>query len=156
MCTTWLVHKKTVYLIDVLRKRLEFPALKRAVVEMARKFNPSTILIEDKASGIQLIQELRHEGLHMVRGVKPEGDKRMRMLAQTATIENGLVHMPTEAPWLPDYITEMTSFPMCKFDDQVDSTSQALGWLASELWKPGMGIFNYYRDLHEQGVPVVR
>ena len=41
---------------------------------------------------------------------------------------------------------------MAKFDDQVDSTSQALGWLASELWKPGMGLFNYMRDLHERRI----
>lgn len=120
------------YLIDVFRKRLEFPALKRAVVEKAREFKPSTILIEDKASGIQLIQELKYEGLHMVRGVKPEGDKKSRMLAQTAMIENGFVHLPKDAAWLSDYTTEMTSFPVGKHDDQVDSTSQALVWLASE------------------------
>lgn len=152
VCTTWGVHGKHVYLIDVLRKRLEFPALKRAVVEKARDFKASTILIEDKASGIQLIQELKYDGLHMVRGVKPEGDKRMRMLAQTATIENGFVHLPKDAPWLMDYVSEMTSFPMAKYDDQVDSTSQALGWLASEMWKPGMGMFNYMKDLHERRI----
>ena len=142
VCTTWAVYNKHAYLVDVVRRRMDYPTLKRMVVEKAREFKPSTILIEDKASGIQLVQELKYEGLHVVRGVKPEGDKKMRLLAQTATIENGFVHLPKDSPWLLDYLAEMTSFPMAKFDDQVDSTSQALGWLASELWKPGMGLFN--------------
>ena len=149
VCTTWVVHNKHVYLVDVVRKRMDYPTLKRMVVEKAREFKPSTILIEDKASGIQLVQELKYDGLHIVRGVTPQGDKTMRLLAQTATIENGFVHLPKDAPWLLDYLTEMTSFPMAKHDDQVDATSQALGWLASELWKPGMGIFNYYKGLAE-------
>jgi predicted phage terminase large subunit-like protein len=50
----------------------------------------------------------------------------MRLYAQTAKFENGLVLLPSSASWLADYIGELTSFPGGKFDDQVDSTSQAL------------------------------
>ena len=53
----------------------------------------------------------------------------MRLYAQTATIENGFVYLPREAPWLADYLHELTTFPNSKYDDQVDSTSQALDWI---------------------------
>jgi predicted phage terminase large subunit-like protein len=49
----------------------------------------------------------------------------MRLYAQTATIENGFVYLPSEAPWLADYLHELTTFPQAKYDDQPDSTSQA-------------------------------
>ena len=42
---------------------------------------------------------------------KPEGDKIMRLHAQTATIENGFVHLPREAHWLADYLHELVTFP---------------------------------------------
>jgi phage terminase large subunit-like protein len=49
--------------LDVLRRRMEYPELKRAVREQYARFQPSVVLIEDKASGTQLIQELVAEGL---------------------------------------------------------------------------------------------
>ena len=45
-----------------------------------------------------------------------------------------------------EYIIEMTSFPKAKHSDQVDSTSQALAWIKSGLWGPGMGLFNFYKQ----------
>ena len=87
------------------------------------------VLIEDRASGTQLIQELIAEGVHAITRYSPEGDKQMRLYAQTATIENGFVYLPREAPWLAAYLHELTTFPNSKYDDQVDSTSQALAWI---------------------------
>ncbi|MBV8440183.1 MAG: phage terminase large subunit, partial [Hyphomicrobiales bacterium] len=78
-----------------------------------------------------------------VTGFKPEGDKIMRLHAQTATIENGFVHLPEEAHWLADYISELTMFPAGRHDDQVDSTAQALAW--TKLRPPGWGIIEFYR-----------
>jgi predicted phage terminase large subunit-like protein len=112
----------------VLRERLEYPALKRAVREQQSLFNADVVLIEDKASGTQLIQELIADGCHAITRYKPEGDKIMRLHAQTATIENGFVHIPEAAPWLAEYLHEMTVFPKGKHDDQVDSTAQFLDW----------------------------
>ena len=80
-----------------LRKRMDYPNLKRAVEEQYRLFNTDVILIEDKSSGTQLIQELKSERIHAVKGIKPEGNKVMRLHAQTATIENGFVYLPKEA-----------------------------------------------------------
>ena len=58
VCTSWGALGKNLYLIDVLRRRMEYPEPKRAVREQYERFNPAVVLIEDKASGTQLIQEL--------------------------------------------------------------------------------------------------
>ncbi|WP_158883481.1 phage terminase large subunit [Rhodanobacter sp. L36] len=141
VCTRWGIVNKTVYLLGVVRRRMEYPALKRAVLAEAAVWKPQTILIEDKASGTQLIQELRQEHLYQVKAVKPVGDKVMRMHAQTAMIENGVVRFPERASWLDGYIQELTTFPNGKYDDQVDSTSQALAWINHEFDEPAYLVF---------------
>ena len=144
VCSTWGIKNKRIYLLHVLRERMAYPDLKRAVRRQRDVHRPDVILIEDKASGTQLIQELIEEGVHSVEKVKPDGDKVMRMHAQTASIENGFVYVPAEAPWLPEYIHELTTFPRGKYDDQVDSTSQALAWLKT----PEPSMLVYYRKLY--------
>ena len=159
VCTTWGVKGPRFYLLNVFRKKLAYPDLKRAVVEQRALFDRSVILIEDKASGTQLIQELIEGGLSMVTRCKPDGDKIMRLHAQTATIENGFVHLPREACWLGDYVHELIIFPAGRFDDQVDSTSQALAW--AKRRPPGWGIYEYTRREAERAAgrveqPLVR
>jgi predicted phage terminase large subunit-like protein len=62
----------------------------------------------------------------------------MRLHAQTAVFENGHVFLPSSEAWLADYLHELMSFPGSKYDDQVDSTTQALAYLRStdrlEIW----------------------
>ena len=128
VCTTWGLKGSNFYLLNVLRKKLAYPDLKRAVQAQSDAFHPTSILIEDKASGTQLIQELLEAGLSQVVRYGPEGDKIMRLHAQTATIENGFVYLPDAAHWLADYLHELTQFPVGRYDDQVDSTAQALAW----------------------------
>src|SRR5205814_7023429 len=117
------------FLLAVFRRRLEYPALKRAVREQQSLFGANVVLIEDKASGTQLIQELVAEGCYAATSYKPTSDKIMRLHAQTAMIENGFVHIPETAPWLAEYLHEMTVFPNGKHDDQVDATAQFLDWV---------------------------
>jgi predicted phage terminase large subunit-like protein len=148
VCTTWGVKGKSVYLLGLLRQRLEYPALKRAVREQQNLYGATTVLIEDKASGTQLIQELIADGCHGVTRYQPTTDKIMRMHAQTAMIENGFVSIPQSAPWLAQYLHEMTVFPNGKHDDQVDSTAQFLEWFQKPF--PGQGIFEYYRREDEK------
>jgi predicted phage terminase large subunit-like protein len=124
VCTTWGIRGKNLYLLGLLRQRLEYPALKRAVREQQNLFNATEVLIEDKASGTQLIQELIVDGCHGVTRYQPTIDKIVRLNAQTAMIENGFVYISETAPWLAEYLHEMTVFPNGKHDDQVDSTAQ--------------------------------
>jgi phage terminase large subunit-like protein len=79
VCTSWGIKGKDLYLLHVLRKRMEYPELKRAVREQRDAFEASVVLIEDKASGTQLIQELVQEGLHAVTRYQPQSDKIVRI-----------------------------------------------------------------------------
>ena len=149
VCTTWGKKDKHFYLLDVLRKRLEYPDLKREVKEQARIHDANIVLIEDKASGTQLIQEFHHEGLSNIKPCEPPAgcDKVMRLHSQTTAFESGLVLLPKAAHWLTDYIHELTTFPGSKHDDQVDSTTQALLWMRAPI--PGDGWVEYYKQLAE-------
>jgi predicted phage terminase large subunit-like protein len=148
VCTSWGIYNKNLYLIDVLRRRMECPDLKRAVRAQYERFRPSVVLIEDKASGTQLIQELIAEGLYAVTRYQLQSDKVMRMYAQTAVIENGFVHLPDAAPWLSAYLHELTTFPNGRHDDQVDSTAQMLDWFKRGIVPTSnAGIFELYRML---------
>src|SRR5947199_297575 len=108
VCTTWGVKGKNLFLLAVFRRRLEYPALKRAVREQQSLFGANVVLIEDKASGTQLIQELIADGCHGVTRYQPTTDKIMRLNSQTGVIENGFVHIPETAPWLAEYLHEIT------------------------------------------------
>jgi len=124
-----LVRGETAYVLDVTRKRLEFPELRRAAIELHRKYQPLcrnyALLIEAKGSGLSLLQELRRVGIHAIE-IKPKGDKVMRMNAHTAKIEAGAVFLPQHAPWLEDLRREILEFPRGRHNDQVDALSQAL------------------------------
>ena len=109
------------------------------------------MLIEDKASGTELIQELITDGCHGATRYQPTIDKIMRMHAQTAMIENGFVHIPETAPWLAEYLHEISVFPKGKHDDQVDSTAQFLDWFKTPM--PHWEIFEYYRREAEKLKP---
>jgi predicted phage terminase large subunit-like protein len=143
VCTTWGLKGKHLFLLALFRRRLEYPALKRAVREQQSLFEASVVLIEDKASGTQLIQDLIADGCHGVTRYHPEGEKTMRMHSRTAMIENGFVHIPETAPWLAEYLHELSVFPNGKHDDQADSTAQFLDWCQKPF--PGQNIFELYR-----------
>lgn len=116
------------YLLHVLRKRMEYPELKALAITHQHAWDANHVLIEDKASGIQLVQELSHVS-HKFKGVKCTDDKTMRLMAQTPAIESGRVFFPKDAVWLPTFTNELLTFPMGKYDDQVDSLAQALKWM---------------------------
>jgi predicted phage terminase large subunit-like protein len=82
-------------------------------------------VIENKGSGMSLIQDLRDENIYAIK-VDPAGDKVMRMNAQTARIEAGAVSLPRSASWLDEFRREIMAFPAGRYTDQVDAFSQAL------------------------------
>jgi predicted phage terminase large subunit-like protein len=144
VCTTWGVLYKQYYLLDVFRQKLNYPALKRSVLDLSKKYSANAIVIEDKASGTQLIQDLKSEFVYGIKEYTPPPgtDKIMRLHAQTAMFENALVFLPRAAPWLPDYLHELTGFPGTRHDDQVDSTTQFLDYIrmnnsVEQFWKIG-------------------
>ena len=106
-----------------------YPSLKKRVIEMAHRHAAHSVVIEGRASGTQLIQDLRHErtGVRPI-PFSPEADKVTRMSNQSAQIEAGHVILPESAPWLDEFKAKLLAFPNGKFDDQVDSLSQFLAW----------------------------
>jgi len=107
--TVWGYRDPDIYLLHVYRAKLDYPNLKRTVVDVAARYHADVVLIEEKASGIQLIQELKEARVRGVKGYEPKGDKVMRLHAQCATIENGGLWLPNEAPWLAEYVHELTT-----------------------------------------------
>jgi predicted phage terminase large subunit-like protein len=124
--TTWYVNGNCYYLIDVYRRRCDYPTLKKDAVSLYRGYEPSIILIEEAGSGNALITELRDQGLPTV-AIRPTTTKLDRMSVQSAKFESGQVVFPTDAPWLGELEAELLAFPHSRFSDQVDSISQALG-----------------------------
>jgi predicted phage terminase large subunit-like protein len=123
------VSGDTVYVLDVFRERLEYPDLKRKVIDLHRRWrswtNDYALLIENKGSGISLIQDLKHQNIHAI-AVEPKEDKLIRMNAQTARIEARSVFLPQKAPWLDDFRQEILAFPASRHTDQIDAFSQVL------------------------------
>src|SRR5690606_36138199 len=126
VCTTWVYTNTGFYLIDVWRGRVEFPELKRKVVDLAKLHSVNEILIEDKASGQSLIQELQRNTVLPIKAIKVEADKIARVHSVTALSDAGKVYLPKEARWVKGFLDEMEEFPNGEFDDTVDSVSQFL------------------------------
>lgn len=131
VCTTWLLVDRThYYLLDVTRGRYEYPRLRDTAIALAKRYQPTAILIEDASTGIALSQELRQSGVFVIKSVPIDRDKVNRLWIQQGKFEAGLVHFPRTAPWLATLEAELLAFPQAKHDDQVDSLSQALAFKA--------------------------
>jgi predicted phage terminase large subunit-like protein len=128
VCTTWAIRGETFCLVDIFRKRLEFPSLLRAVADLKKRHDARDVLIEDVGAGKALIQQLRDQRLVRPIAIKPDGSKSDRMGAQTPVIEAGRVYLPMSSSWLDAFHSEVLAFPGGKHDDQVDSMSQFLAW----------------------------
>ena len=96
---------------------------------MINKYNPTAILIEDKASGQSLIQDLRNELRQNIIPIKITKDKITRFASITPFFESGRIFILENTEWIVDYKNELLSFPNSLHDDQVDSTSQFLNWI---------------------------
>jgi predicted phage terminase large subunit-like protein len=147
-CDVWGLADIGFVLVDNWHRRVEFPELKRATIWMAAKWNPEVILIEARASGRSLIQELRRPvpvgsnepALHAsipISPIDPEVDKYTRAVAITPIPEAGLVWLPdktmpasSRAPegygWVDGYEQELELFPAGKLNDRVDTFVHAI------------------------------
>jgi predicted phage terminase large subunit-like protein len=144
VCTTWADCADGYYLIDLYKAKVEFPDLKRAAANLYAKYKPHAVLVEDKASGQSLIQELKRETNIPIVAIKVDSDKVSRAYAVTPLIESGRVYLPQQATWLLDYIHSLATFPNAARDDDVDSTTQGLNYLARGGGKTGL--LDYYAE----------
>lgn len=144
--TVWAECEDGYYLLDRVNDRLEFPELKRRVQQLHDKWRANAILVEDKASGQSLIQDLKQTKLPII-PVKVDTDKVTRAFAVTPLVESGRVFLPEGEPWVLDYVAQLGQFPNAAHDDDVDSTTQALNWLSHG--KSTTGLIDYYRQVAE-------
>ena len=130
--TTWGVFhpddgdEAAIILLDAEKGRWEFPELKDAALRLYGEYEPDLVLIEQKASGTPLTQDLRKMGIP-VSGFTPGrgADKFSRMNACAPVFESGMVYAP-EARWAEEVIEECAAFPNGEHDDLADSMSQAI------------------------------
>ena len=127
VCEVWLAKptgKK--YLLDMWTDKVKYPILKKTAVDLIAKWLPNEVLIEDKASGQQLIQELQLMGIQNIIAIDPGRDSKiMRMANEISPIDNGTVVLPETASWLFDFEQECRNFPAGP-KDRVDAMSQYL------------------------------
>lgn len=138
-CTTWGLWKDNddctnAILAHAWHERAEFAALVTRIRETAQKFRADYVLIENKANGASVSQEITRlfkNDSYAIRMVNPKGDKIARAYAVTPMFEDGRVWAPNRK-WADDVITECALFPKGQFRDYVDSTTQALWWLRGQ------------------------
>jgi predicted phage terminase large subunit-like protein len=107
------------------------PRTKTELLQLSQRWPKAGIkLVEDKANGPAIIQELQHDVQGLI-GVTPEGGKIARAQAISPQVESRNVYLPHPAiaPWVHDLIEEAAAFPHGRHDDQVDAMTQALNRL---------------------------
>jgi predicted phage terminase large subunit-like protein len=130
--TTWGVFQETedsapnLILLDAMKERLEFPELRRVAKEQYDYWQPETVLVEAKASGLPLTYELRAMGIPVVNFTPSKGnDKVARVNAAAPLFESGMVWAP-DTKWANEVREECAAFPAGEHDDYVDTVTQAL------------------------------
>lgn len=132
--TTWGIfqynNRSNIILLEAMNLRLTLPDLKAEAIESYKDYDPDIVLIEDKASGISLIQELKRTGMRIKALKRGAGDDKVsRAHIASVMLEQSVVWYPRECPWVNEVIRQCASFPNAKHDDLVDTVTDALIFL---------------------------
>ena len=134
------------YLIQMIRKKFIYSCLKNEIEKQINKYVPKFVLIEDKASGQQIIQDLKFSGFKNIKAIRPTLDKLTRFASVTHLFESGAVLIPMHSVFNRVLISEITNFPNSKNDDIVDSISQFLNFIKSlVILLIQMNLLNVYK-----------
>jgi predicted phage terminase large subunit-like protein len=136
--------EKGVFILDMVRGRWGFPQLKATMEQLALKWRPTAVLIEDAASGQSLIQEFQQHTSFPIRPVTPDGDKLSRAHTIVPRWEANRIYAIEGAPFVPDFLAELHAFPKSVHDDQVDAFVQGVRYLTT--WGGGMGFIGFIQN----------
>lgn len=115
-----------IYVLDVIRNRIEAPDVVKLLEQVYEKWNPLFIGVERAGFQLALIQIIRRQtGLPIVE-LKADRDKLSRALPLSAKMEAGMVFFPNDALWYSDLEKELLQFPAGDHDDQVDSLAYGI------------------------------
>jgi predicted phage terminase large subunit-like protein len=123
------IENFNLYVVEVLRKKLEYSQLKNELLNYIKQYNPINILIENKGSGICLIQDFKRN--HNIKAINPKGSKEDRLLRRLYFFEQEMVFLNKEMKEIEEFKRELISFPKVKHDDQLDALVQAIEFTAS-------------------------
>ena len=126
VCTIWGVVNKQYYLLSMIRQKLTYPNLKNLIEKKNAKYKPKYILIEDKASGQSIIQDLKLSGYQNIYPIKPKFDKITRFASIVPLLQSGKFLFLKNANFMHILLKELTNFPNTTHDDIVDSISQCV------------------------------
>lgn len=132
VCITVGTTKNAFYIIDCWCKKVDYPTLKQAAITNADCWHPNIILIEDKASGQSLVQDLKDTTKLPIKEISVVRDKEVRAHETTDLVETGKIHVPEKAYWLNDFIDELAAFPKGRHDDRVDAFTLIINYLKSK------------------------
>ena len=128
--TTWGVFRKAgqvnAIVLDMWYDRVTYPELRRIAQDSYYEYEPDAVLIEKKASGQSLLQDLRMAGIPVLE-YSPDRDKEARAHASSALLEDGRIWFPSNKKWAKNLIDICAAFPAGDNDDIVDTCTQA--WL---------------------------
>ena len=140
VCTIWGRYEGKWYLLDLLRRRLDFTDLKDKIIAMQRLWSADRVIIEKDGSGRALAAQIHKEGHLWVRSVSTGNkNKEVRLIDQSARLISGDYILPANAQWFRELRREFMAFPDGIYDDQVDSISQFVAWINSNF---GRGFLN--------------
>ena len=128
-CTSWGIIDNIYYLISCVYHKYEYPQLKKQVKSLYHQYLPAKILIEDKASGQSLIQDLKLDGMKNIVPCKPLLDKVTRFATCVDLFEQGRVMIPYSGFNAKIIQKQLLEFPNGKHDDIVDSITQFLNYM---------------------------
>ena len=130
--TTWGVFYPTedsganLILLDAIKGRYEFPELRRLALQQYKYWQPESVIVEAKASGLPLTYELRQMDIPVINFTPSKGnDKHARVNAVAPLFESGMIWAPDQK-FAEEVIEECAAFPNGDHDDLVDSTTQAI------------------------------
>tara|TARA_R100001509_G_scaffold32004_1_gene16991 strand:+ start:9763 stop:11229 length:1467 start_codon:yes stop_codon:yes gene_type:complete len=138
--TTWGIFcpdEKTpnIILLDMKKGRWDFPEMKEVAYDSYKYWEPESVVIEAKASGTPLTQELRMRGIPVINFTPSKGnDKLSRVNSVAPLFQSGVVWYPEGEAWAEELIEECAAFPYGEYDDLVDSTTQALMRFRQGRW----------------------